>query len=324
MLLKAGQQQTIARSGSLIGKGIHSGEQCELTVKPGEIDTGIVFQRKDIPGKPGVKAHPDNLHSASRATSLTVPAPDQSEKQGSNGELQVKTIEHLLASLAARGIDNLIVELNSSELPSQDGSAQIFAELLKDCGSRSQESPRLFYVPQRPLAVSQGSSYLLVLPPESFPAEEPWTADRPEAEMTKFLLQLEYQLDYGDSPPGYQQYSFTIDQLASPEERSCSFSRDLAAARTFALKREFTALRERGLARGGTAREALLFDADGPNQSLRYANEPARHKLLDLLGDLYLAGPLLARVLAVRTGHRHNHQMAGMLSNLREKEQGKN
>jgi|GEM_PF-3408453 len=383
MLLAAGQQHTIKKTGSIAGKGIHSGKFCQLTIRPGEEDSGIVFQRMDLPGRPAVKAHPENLDSASRATSLTVPAENQPDVREGSGGFKVETIEHLMACLAARGIDNLRVELASSELPSRDGSARIFTELLQDCGIRPQARPRLFLVPRRPLVFSQESSYLLVLPPESYQDPEPGKADRVEGttggagwsegsegpggtgrlgglrgsegpggtgglgglrgsegpggtgglggsgrlggaggEIKEAQLRLEYQLDYGDSPPGYQQFSYAINQLAARQEDFSSFSNDLAAARTFALKYEFAALRERGLARGGTAREALLFADDGPNQSLRYANEPARHKLLDLLGDLYLAGPLLARVLAVRTGHRHNHRVVKLLQALQEKESG--
>ncbi len=337
MLVEYGKQYTIEKEVTIGGWGIHTGSLCWLTLKPAEPDRGIVFRRVDQEGQPEVVAHPGNLYSSGRATSLICSEGRLKEKKLSeekkeagdiaditreeNEEIDgflVKTVEHLVASFGAVGIDNAIVELNSSELPSEEGSAIIYYFTIQDSGFKEQDKPRQYLVPERPLAVSSGNSYLLVLPPDEFQAPNPRAVSFPGEKVEELSLELEYQLDYGEEPPGYQNYRLSLPLAAEPQARLSDFEQEIAVARTFALEREFDDLQRMGLAQSGKHKEPLLFNDEGANIKLRFPEEPARHKLLDLLGDLYLAGPLAARVLAVRSGHQLNQEMAGLLADMRD------
>ena len=338
MLVEYGKQHTIENEVEIGGWGIHTGDITWLTLKPADPDRGIVFRRVDQEGQPEIVAHAGNIYSSDRATTLISPEGRRREKKWrekkreagdavnltreENEELDgflVKTVEHLVASFGAVGIDNIIVEIDSSELPSEEGSAMIYYVIIDDCGFKKQDKPRQYLVPERPMAVSRDNTYLLVLPPDDFQAPDPaGDVSYPEEKLESLSLELEYQLDYGEEPPGYQNYRFNLPLAVEPKVRFELFEKEIVAARTFALEREFDDLVRMGLAQSGLHKEPLLFDDEGANQILRYPEEPARHKLLDLLGDLYLAGPLAARVLAVRSGHQLNQEMAGLLADLRD------
>ncbi len=343
MLLRAGEQYTLGQEARVEGRGIHSGSPALLSARPAAVDSGIILRRRDIAGEPELMVSPGRLKESRRSTTLQI-RPDSSRLNlaGAQTETEpgseIATCEHLLAALAATGIDNVLLELEGAELPSRDGSGNIFLSLLQEAGFKAQGQPRCYFIPERPIILGQGEAQLLLLPP-SFIDQlyDQSQNDQPQRARVKsqasadienivnmanmnLTLELEYHLDYGPEPPGYQRATFELDQRLKPQERLNNFARELAPARTFALKREFRALKKQGLAGGAEAQEALLFSHQGPNQKLRFINEPARHKLLDLLGDLYLAGPLIARVLAVRSGHRHNHELARKIAAQRDQE----
>lgn len=197
----------------------------------------------------------------------------------------LSTVEHLLAATAGLGLDHVRFEVEGPEIPILDGSGQQFCAGFKAAGLRELESPAEPFVLRRPLSVVAGESLVLALPHEQ--------------------MVLEYVLHYDHPVLGVQQVAFAEDQ---------DFERELAPARTFALWEEVKGLLERGLARGGDLSNALVVRAEGYSSPLRLLQEPARHKCLDLLGDLALLGrPLCARVLAVKAGHRLHVEMAKLL-----------
>ncbi len=200
-------------------------------------------------------------------------------------EVTVSTVEHLLAAAAGLGLDHLRLQVEGPEIPILDGSSQQFCEGFQKAGVRDLEAPVEPLRLTRPLSVFAGESLVLALPHEQ--------------------MLLEYVLHYDHPVLGVQQVAFGEDG---------DFARELAPARTFALWEEVKGLLERGLARGGDLSNALVVRAEGYSSPLRLPQEPARHKCLDLLGDLALLGrPLCARVLAVKAGHRLHVEMAKLL-----------
>lgn len=279
MLYESGRERTIKEPVSLIGTGLHSGKHCRLTVRPARAGQGIVFKRIDLPGKPEIKARAEMISQDRRSTAL-----------GRNGQVIVMTVEHLLAAAAGLRLDNLIVEIDGPELPAGDGSGWIYYKLFLDSGIIEVETPRKIYWLKEPLVLRTDKSKLIALP------------------LAGNLFELnpifEYYLDYGKKPPGQAEASYQIggdnfDQVIS--------------ARTFALADEVEALKAAGLVKGGTEDNALIYGDDGPDKTLRIAGEPAYHKLLDLIGDLYLAGPIVARFIGIRSGHSLNQELARIL-----------
>jgi UDP-3-O-[3-hydroxymyristoyl] N-acetylglucosamine deacetylase len=200
-------------------------------------------------------------------------------------DVTVSTVEHLLAAAAGLGLDHLRLEVDGPEIPILDGSGQQFCEGFVAAGVRELEALAEPLRLSRPLSVVSGESLVLALPHDRFV--------------------LEYVLHYDHPVLGVQQVTFAEGQ---------EFARELAPARTFALWEEVKGLLERGLARGGDLSNALVIRAEGYSSPLRLPQEPARHKCLDLLGDLALLGrPLCARVLAVKAGHRLHVEMAKLL-----------
>ena len=281
MLESIRSQQTAAGEACLEGRGLHSGEHCRLRMKPAPPGSGIVFVRKDLSGSPRITARPENVISTVRAVDL-----------GRNGDKLVRTVEHLLAACAGLNIDNLLVEMEGPEVPAGDGSALTLVEKLESAGIREQDEELMAYRPEEKLGCHQQENYLIILP----------------AGETSY----HYQLDYGERPPGRQLLSFF------PEEED--FAGSLAPARTFVLEEEIKTLKEKGLARGGSRENAVIFSRQGAENELRFSDEAARHKLLDLMGDLFLAGPVLGRIIAVRSGHTLNHRLARILHKERQRE----
>ncbi|MFW6164258.1 MAG: 3-hydroxyacyl-ACP dehydratase FabZ, partial [Planctomycetota bacterium] len=235
-----------------------------------EPDTGVRFVRTDLPDAPAIPAALDSLAPRPRRTVLR------------NGEAQVEMVEHLLAAVSAFGIDNLTAELDASELPIGDGSATLFAAMLAEAGVAEQDEPRRLLSLRKPITVTEGGGTLVALP-----ANEG--------------LAVSYTLDLDDIDMAAQHYEATISREVFVDE--------IAPARTFVREREAKKLLEQGFGRAATADLVVVIRDDGSilDSELRYPDEPARHKALDLLGDLRLAGPgLQARVLAVKSGHAAN------------------
>lgn len=247
---------------------LFSGALARMRCLPAPADHGIRFRRVDLPGAPEVPAHVaflDTGHMA-RQTSLA------------RGAARVGTTEHLLAACLGLGIDNLLVELDAAELPIFDGSALKIAQGLAAIGIERLEAPRRWLAVDRPRVFETGLVQITAMP-------------CPDLHATFFA-------EFGHPAIGEQAASFAITPNV--------FLREIAPARTFATREEAQQLEREGRVQGGSIDCAVVFDDDGPmGATLRFANEPARHKLLDLLGDLCLAGrPLKGLITALRSGHR--------------------
>ena len=271
-------QRTIARSAEVQGIGFLTGAAVRLQFHSAPPSTGVVFVRTDLFGRPEIPACVDQVTGTQRRTTLgRLPA-------------QVGLVEHVLAALAGLRIDNCFVELNAPEPPGLDGSAQRFVEALATAGAVLQAARRPIWGVDRPIVVSQGGATLALHPS---PDEE---------------LRISYLLDYGlRSPIGRQMRT----QSVTPER----FANDLAGCRTFVLESEAGELRRQGLGKRTTTSDLLVFGPRGPiDNRLRFADEPARHKILDILGDLSLFGAdLRGHVVAYRSGHPLNVELVRIL-----------
>lgn len=259
------KQRTIAREESFSGIGLHTGNLTTITFKPAPPDTGIVFYRADLPDKPGIKADIDHVVDVSYGTTI-----------GLNG-VKVHTVEHVLASVAGLGIDNLAIEVDANEIPVGDGSALLFMNTLKKSGVVEQEAKRRFIRISDPVYYKNDDVTLSVLP-----ADE---------------LRLTVTISFDHAAIGTQYASFTI----TPEV----FEKELAPARTFGFLRDAKKLQAQGLIRGVSLENAVAIGDEGIlNDDLRFPDEFVRHKMLDLLGDMYLLGkPLKGHIIAVKSGH---------------------
>lgn len=278
MLTSRRPQRTIAREAVVRGVSFLEGRDVRVRFRPAEADAGIVFVRADLPGEPAVPAHVKYVAPRQRRTTLQ------------RGEATVEMVEHVMAALAGLGVDNCRVELDGPETPGCDGSSLAFVEALGEAGVVEQARPRETLVIDRPVTVREGSSALTAYPGD------------PDK------LVLTYNLDYGRSNPiGSQSYFVEV----SPE----SFRAELAASRTFLLEAEAKAMREAGIGRRTTEADLLIFGPDGPiNNALRYRDECARHKVLDMVGDLaLLAKDLAGHVVAHRSGHALNASLVRKL-----------
>lgn len=266
--------QRLTRPVEFGGVGVHTGEDCRVTVAPGQPGAGCWMERQGQ--RWPVRA--DSVVDLERCTVL------------GNGQSSVSTVEHLLAALAALHIFDCQVQVEGAEIPILDGSALPFLDGLK---AHVEPGPPIQpLVLDQPIWVGNEQSQVLALPSP--------------------VCRLHYSLYYPRTPIGYQEASF--------EPLRESFEQTLAPARTFALEREVEWLRANGLARGGSLDNALVVLAEGFSSPLRLDQEMARHKCLDLVGDLYLLGrPLLAQVFAVKAGHRwHVELVRKMLRELAE------
>jgi len=266
-------KKTIEKEISFEGKALQTGEEVRLWCKPAGISDGILFKRTDLEASP-VIALKDALFSSGDRRSMLSSA---------DGACRIQTVEHFLAALWTLEIDNIIVELSGSELPALDGSSLEFIKKLKSAGLKEQSAPREFIKISEKEEVSEGTGKLTIFPDEVF--------------------SVSYHIDYG--PGVIKSETFTIYP-----ERDC-FEKEIAPARTFCLKAEAEALLKAGLGRGATYENTLVLDETGPvGTTLRFPNEPVRHKILDLVGDLYLLGqPIIGRVEAQRSGHKINGKM---------------
>jgi UDP-3-O-acyl N-acetylglucosamine deacetylase len=271
-------QRTLARPAEVKGTGFLTGATVRLRFVPAPPDTGAVFVRTDLLARPHVPARIDLVTGTQRRTTLGRPP------------AQVALVEHVLAALAGLRIDNCFVELDAPEPPGLDGSARRFVDALRAGGTVLQPARRAAWSVERPFVVAQGGATLAIHP-----------ADDDE-------LRISYLLDYGPgSPIGRQAHT----QVATPERFV-----EVASCRTFILESEAAELRRQGLGARTTAADLLVFGRRGPiDNRLRFGNEPARHKVLDLVGDLALLGhDLRGHIVAYRSGHPLNVELVRVLS----------
>ncbi len=271
-------QQTLARPAQVEGIGFLSGARVSLRFVPAPADTGIVFVRTDLSDLSRLPAQVAQVTGTQRRTTLGTPP------------ASVSMVEHVLAALAGLHVDNCFVELNAPEPPGLDGSAWGFVQALQSAGTCLQTARRNIVAVDVPVVVSQPGATLALHP-----------LSTPE-------LRISYLLDYGDfSPIGRQTHTQTV----TPQ----SFANELARCRTFLLEEEGTALQKQGLGAQTKVTDLLVFGPRGPiDNRLRYANEPARHKVLDIVGDLSLLGhDLYGHIVAYRSGHPLNVELVCQL-----------
>lgn len=236
-----------------------------MTLRPAPANTGIVFHRTDLPGKPTVQATPKHLDDVSYATTLA--------RHG----VKVRTVEHLMAAFAGMGVDNAMVELTGPEVPAMDGSALPFVRLLRKAGLRRQLAPTVYLKVREPLLVDVNGRSLRVVPSDH--------------------LRVVYTMRFG--------VPFLGEQTVALDVNKESFPREIAPARTYGFLRDVESLWAKGLGKGGSLDNAVIIGEDGIlNGPLRFPDELVRHKVLDLVGDLFLLGQrLVGTVIAEGAGH---------------------
>ncbi len=266
-------QRTILKEAGLSGVGVHTGNATNMVFKPAPVDHGIRFVRTDLPERPEIPALIGNVVETARGTTLGVVLDGKTVK--------AHTVEHVLAAAAALEIDNLMVEMDNNEPPIMDGSSLPFYLKLQEAGLVEQDAPRKYFDLPRVVSVADEGVQLVA---------NPYAGQR-----------ISFTIDF-DHPVLKSQY-------ASFEISSGVFERELASSRTFCLARDVEMLRQQGLIKGGSLDSAVVIGEKGieNKEPLRYGDEFVRHKILDLMGDLYLLGmPLRAHVISIKSGHRSN------------------
>lgn len=272
-------QHTLSRPCQVTGRGYWTSQPITLTFFPAAVDTGIQFVRTDLPRSPRVAAIADHRVDMSLRTRLA------------SGSAVVDMVEHVLAALYGMQIDNVEIHCTSCEMPGLDGSSHAYALALESAGRTIQTKQRATYIIEQPLRIGQ---------------ESQWISAAPAAVGSG--LTIEYQLDYGPaSSIGAGSFRTDVTEF--------NFINELAQARTFVTLREAELLQSKGLGQHVTPRDLLVFDDAGPiDNSLRFPDECPRHKALDLLGDLALAGfDLVGTIVAHRSGHQLNGRLAQLL-----------
>jgi len=278
-------QKTVEKESFVEGIGLHTGEKSKIILKPAPPNTGIIFIRKDIENSEPIKVDIDNLLDANkfpRRTSI------------GNENVQIHTIEHLLSALYAMEIDNIFVEIYGCECPGLDGSSKDFVELIKNCGIKEyNEEKDVFYL-KEPIYISENSSHIIALPNKEF--------------------KISYTLDYPGTIINSQFASFSI----TPE----IYEKEISPARTFCLKEEVETLRNMGLGKGSNYQNTLVIDKDGViDNEFRFSDEPVRHKISDLIGDIALLGKyLFAHIIGIKSGHLINTKLIRKIKEMIKKE----
>ena len=272
------QQRTLKSLTRAVGVGLHSGQRVEITLRPAQPDTGIVFRRVDLP-------QPVDIPVSAMAVSDTRLA----STLGQDGA-KVHTVEHLMSACAGLGLDNLYVDITAEEVPILDGSAASFVFLLQSAGIELQNAPKRFIRVKKPIEVRQGEGDKLM-----------WASLAP---YNGFRLEFEIEFRHPAVDATGQRVVFDMG--------SGQYKRDIARARTFGFTKDLELMRSRGLTLGGSMDNAIVVDdyrvlnSDG----LRYDDEFVKHKILDAIGDLFLCGmPLLAHYVAFKSGHALNNQL---------------
>ena len=272
------QQRTLKSLTHAVGVGLHSGQRVELTLRPAQPDTGIVFRRVDLPEPVDIVVSAEAVSDTRLASTLC------------SGNAKVHTVEHLMSACAGLGVDNMYVDINGEEMPILDGSAASFVFLLQSAGIVMQDAPRRFIRVTRPVEVREGQG-----------AQEKWARLEPY-----HGYKLSFEIDF------YHPAVDVTGQRVCFDMSTGSYAKDIARARTFGFTKDVEMMRANGLALGGGLDNAIVMDdykvlnSDG----LRYDDEFVKHKILDAMGDLYLIGkPLLASYSAFRSGHALNNKL---------------
>lgn len=276
-------QRTLNNPIHCTGVGLHSGKQVRMSLRPADVNAGIVFTRTDLieGGAPRADAEIPALWNAVVDTRMCTALANE-------GSSRVSTVEHLLAALAGCEIDNLAIDIDGPEVPIMDGSATPFAFLIECAGTVEQEAPRRAIEILKPVSVGDDQRFASLVPAAGF--------------------SLSFLIDFDSAAIRRQECSFSFDPGA--------FRAEIARARTFGFAHEVEQMRKAGLARGGSLDNAVVISGDRilNDDGLRYPDEFVRHKLLDAVGDLSLAGaPIIGHYHGVRCGHHYNNKLLHQL-----------
>lgn len=281
-------QRTIAGVIEYSGLGLFTGEEVKLCLKPSPVNTGIFFTRSDLKEHPKVPASVETISNCERQISIK------------KSDIEIISIEHLMAAFAGLGIDNIEIEISGSEIPAGDGSSLLFTRLLKDAGIVRQDKPKKTFFLQKELKVTNGDASIIASPCD------------------KGLL-LSYILDFNGAYLNRQCFEIEITEN--------SFSSQIAPARTFGLSGVVEEFKKKGLGKGVTDDNSLILHEDGSitkplsmsPAELKFPDECIRHKILDIVGDLYLTNfSLHARIVATKSGHSLNALMARKIVEISE------
>ncbi len=274
---KSRRQRTLLKPIEYAGIGLHTGQTVHIRFCPAEVNAGIVFTRTDLPFRSVVPAAIDQVGQTTRSTTI------------GSGPSAIHTVEHVLAAVAGMNIDNLTIEIDGIEPPVGDGSSSLFVDLIEKAGIKEQQEKISIRILAQPLYWSEGDIHIVALPHDS--------------------LRVSYTLNYPDTYALRSQY---VSLYVTPE----SFKKELSSCRSFGLYSEIEPLIDRGLIKGCSlansvvVKDNVVFSKDG----LRFPDEMARHKVLDLIGDCSLVGfPFHAHIIAIRSGHTSHKAFSLML-----------
>ncbi len=269
-------QNTVKAASSINGIALHTGARASLKILPAPENTGIIFRRVDMPGAPEVAARVENVIDVRRATTIA------SRTTGAF----VVTVEHVMAALHASCVDNAIVEMDGPEPPIADGSAGPYFDMIREAGIQPQNAPAQYWTAKAPIAFEDGGTFLGLLPSED-------------------ELKITFTAEFGASALDTQFFSVIMNTE--------NFSRELSRARTFVIYRELEQVIAAGLAKGGSLDNAIILH-DGAiisKEGMRYRNELVRHKIMDMVGDLYLVGKRVrGHIFSVKSGHPTHVKLA--------------
>ncbi len=268
------KQRTLKKAISATGVGLHNGEKVTLTLRPAAADTGIIFKRVDLPQPNEIAATAQAVHDTRLCSALDA-----------NG-VRIATVEHIMSALAGLGIDNVVIEVNASEIPIMDGSSGPFVFLLQEAGIAELDAPKKFIRIKKTIEVKEQDKWVRFEPYHGFKIDFTIAFNHPVFEHSGCQVKIDFATD--------------------------SYIQEISRARTFGFMHEVEYLRNNGLARGGSLDNAIVLDEyrvinqDG----LRYDDEFAKHKVLDAIGDLYMLGhPILGAFYAYKSGHALNNQL---------------
>ncbi len=269
-------QKTVKNKVTFSGIGVHSGENAEVTLRPAEAGTGIVFHRTDLTPPVSIEAKAANVVNTRLSTTI-----------GKDGAI-VSTVEHLMAALRGLGIDNVHVDINGPEVPIMDGSAAPFVKWIKEAGIKSLGKARKYLVVKKPVTISDGDKKVTIIPSRYF--------------------RISFDMRFN--------HPVVNNQFRSVKLSEETFDDGISAARTFGFLAEVETLRANGLARGGSLENVVVIGNEGVinEEGLRFDDEFVRHKILDAIGDFSMAGyHILGHVKAFKSGHDLNHKLVNQL-----------
>ena len=278
------KQKTIQNPVTLSGVGLHTGKMAQMTIKPAGDNEGVSFTRIDLPGKPRIKVNASNAVVDEKVTRCSAV-----ESHG----VRIYTIEHLMAALSCLGVDNASIDIDNEEIPAMDGSSLEFLKALEQAGIVEQQTEKNIFVIQEPIVVANKTSTIVMVPHDQF--------------------NVSYTLDYDHPLLRSQFFSQSVDLD--------TFTKELAPARTFCLESEVSEIKAHGLGKGANYQNTLVMSTKGPlENTLRFPNECTRHKILDVIGDLFLLGyPVQGAVYATKSGHALNRALVKKIEAQRQK-----